>query len=65
MRVWWGVHAGTSVAQEASDIVIMDDNFSSIVKSVLWGRSSFSLFERGHLRGRDCVCERERVCVCV
>ena len=26
------------VAKEASDIVILDDNFSSIVKSVMWGR---------------------------
>ena len=34
--------AGTEVAKEASDIVILDDNFSSIVKSVLWGRSVFS-----------------------
>jgi cation transport ATPase len=30
------------VAKAAADIVIMDDNFSSIVKSVLWGRSVFS-----------------------
>lgn len=35
-------HAGTEVAKAAADIVIMDDNFSSIVKSVLWGRSVFS-----------------------
>lgn len=34
--------AGTEVAKEAADIVILDDNFSSIVKSVLWGRSVFS-----------------------
>ena len=33
--------SGTDVAKEASDIVILDDNFSSIVKSVLWGRSVF------------------------
>lgn len=26
---------------QASDIVIMDDNFASIVKAVLWGRSVF------------------------
>lgn len=31
--------AGTEVAKEAADIVILDDNFSSIVKAVLWGRS--------------------------
>jgi len=33
--------AGTAVAQEASDMVILDDNFSSIVKSVMWGRSVY------------------------
>eukprot|EP00961_Rhodomonas_salina_P276124 3730355-Rhodomonas_salina.1 len=32
--------------QEASDIVIMDDNFSSIVKSVLWGRSVYDNIRR-------------------
>ena len=34
--------AGTEVAKEAADIVILDDNFSSIVKSVMWGRTVFS-----------------------
>jgi len=33
--------SGTDVAKNASDIIIMDDNFSSIVKAVLWGRSVF------------------------
>ena len=33
--------AGTQIAKEASDIIIMDDNFSSIVKSVLWGRTIY------------------------
>ncbi|CAM9868339.1 unnamed protein product, partial [Discosporangium mesarthrocarpum] len=33
--------SGTDVAKDASDIVIMDDRFSSIVKAVLWGRSVF------------------------
>eukprot|EP00752_Nemacystus_decipiens_P016220 g14503.t1 len=33
--------SGTDVAKDASDIVIMDDKFSSIVKAVLWGRSVF------------------------
>ena len=31
--------AGTEVAKEASDIILMDDNFSSIIKAIMWGRS--------------------------
>ncbi|KAL2801543.1 hypothetical protein BJX63DRAFT_417160, partial [Aspergillus granulosus] len=31
--------AGTEVAKEASDIIIMDDNFTSIVKAIAWGRT--------------------------
>ena len=33
--------SGTDVAKDASDIVILDDNFTSIVKAVLWGRSVY------------------------
>jgi len=33
--------AGTDVAKEASDIIILDDNFSSIVSAVMWGRCVF------------------------
>ena len=33
--------AGTDVAKQASDIIIMDDNFSSIVRAVLWGRNVY------------------------
>ena len=32
---------GTSVAKEASDIVLLDDSFHSIVKAVMWGRSLY------------------------
>lgn len=34
--------AGTEVAKEAADIVILDDRFDSIVKAVEWGRAVMS-----------------------
>jgi len=32
---------GTDVAKEASDIILTDDNFTSIVKAVMWGRNVY------------------------
>ncbi|PYH68142.1 putative P-type calcium ATPase [Aspergillus vadensis CBS 113365] len=31
--------SGTEVAKEASDIILMDDNFTSIIKAMAWGRT--------------------------
>jgi len=33
--------ARTGVAKQASDIIITDDNFSSIVKAISWGRNVY------------------------
>lgn len=33
--------SGTEVAKDASDIVLLDDNFKSIEKAVVWGRNVF------------------------
>ena len=33
--------AGTEVAREAAAIILLDDNFNSIVKAVLWGRNIY------------------------
>jgi Ca2+-transporting ATPase len=38
--------AGTEVAKDASDIVILDDNFSSIVSAVKWGRSVYDNIQK-------------------
>lgn len=37
---------GTSVAKEASDITIIDNSFSSIVRAVMWGRSLYQNIQR-------------------
>ena len=37
---------GTSVAKEASDIILLDDSFSSIVNAVMWGRSLYRNIQR-------------------
>ncbi len=37
---------GTEVTKEASDIVLLDDSFSTIVKAVQWGRGIYENFQR-------------------
>ena len=39
--VGFAMGSGTEVAKEASDIVILDDNFLSISKAILFGRTTF------------------------
>jgi Ca2+-transporting ATPase len=38
--------AGTEVAREASDIILLDDSFSSITNAVWWGRSLYENIQR-------------------
>ncbi len=38
--------AGTEVSKEASDIVLLDDSFTSIVKANFWGRAIYENFQR-------------------
>ncbi|SPJ83616.1 uncharacterized protein FTOL_10132 [Fusarium torulosum] len=38
--------AGTKVGKEAADIILMDDNFASIVKALLWGRAANDVIKK-------------------
>ena len=46
-NVGFSMHiAGTQLAQEASDIILLDDNFASIVVAVLWGRNIYDCISK-------------------
>jgi len=38
--------AGTEVAREAASIILLDDNFKSIVSAVLWGRNIYDAIKK-------------------
>lgn len=38
--------SGTEVSKEASDIVLLDDSFTTIVKAIAWGRGIYENFKR-------------------
>ncbi len=37
---------GTEVARQAASIILLDDNFNSIVKAVLWGRNIYDSIKK-------------------
>ena len=46
---------GTAIAKEASDILLVDDNFASLVSAVKWGRNVYAgivKFLQFQVRGR-------------
>ncbi|GAX83649.1 hypothetical protein CEUSTIGMA_g11073.t1 [Chlamydomonas eustigma] len=40
--VGFAMNSGTSIAKDASDILLMDDSFTSVVSTVKWGRNVFA-----------------------
>lgn len=38
--------AGTEVAREAASIILLDDNFKSIVAAVMWGRNIYDAIKK-------------------
>lgn len=51
--------AGTEVAKEASAIILMDDNFASIVKGMMWGRAVNDSVKK--FLQVSCICAREMI----
>ena len=45
-QVGLSMGSGTAIAKEASDIILLDDSFSSIVNAVVWGRSLYENIQR-------------------
>ncbi|GAB4821345.1 hypothetical protein N2152v2_008391 [Parachlorella kessleri] len=45
-NVGFAMNAGTDTAKEAADIVLLDNNFASIVSAVLWGRGVYANITR-------------------
>lgn len=39
--VGFAMNSGTGIAKDAADILLMDDNFASVVSAVKWGRSVY------------------------
>jgi Ca2+-transporting ATPase len=45
-QVGLSMGSGTAIAKEASDIILLDDSFNSIVTAVMWGRSLYENIQR-------------------
>lgn len=45
-QVGLAMGSGTAIAKEASDIILLDDSFGSIVNAVVWGRSLYQNIQR-------------------
>ena len=66
--VGFAMFAGTDIAQEASDIVIIDNNFSSIVTAIIYGRNIYDnirKFLQFQLSVNFCACILVFICACV
>jgi Ca2+ transporting ATPase len=60
--------AGTDIAKEASDIVILDNNFSSIVVAIIYGRNIYDnirKFLQFQLTVNFCACLLVFICGCI
>ena len=66
--VGFSMFSGTDIAKEASDIVIMDNNFSSIVVAIIYGRNIYDnirKFLQFQLTVNFCACLLVFICACI
>ena len=66
--VGFAMFAGTDIAKEASDIVIIDNNFSSIVTAIIYGRNIYDnirKFLQFQLSVNFCACILVFACACI
>lgn len=66
--VGFAMFAGTDIAKEASDIVILDNNFSSIVVAIIYGRNIYDnirKFLQFQLTVNFCACILVFLCACI
>ena len=66
--VGFAMFAGTDIAKEASDIVIIDNNFSSIVTTIIYGRNIYDnirKFLQFQLSVNFCACILVFICACI
>ena len=66
--VGFAMFAGTDIAKEASDIIILDNNFSSIITAIIYGRNIYDnirKFLQFQLSVNFCACILVFVCACI
>ena len=66
--VGFAMFAGTDIAKEASDIVIIDNNFSSIITAIIYGRNIYDnirKFLQFQLSVNFCACLIVFICACI
>jgi len=66
--VGFSMNDGTDIAKEASDIILMDNNFSSIVIAMIYGRSIYEnirKFLQFQLTVNFCACVLVFLCSCI
>ena len=66
--IGFSMNEGTDIAKEASDIVILDNNFASVVTAVIYGRSIYEnirKFLQFQLTVNFCACVLVFICSCV